>query len=239
MTLYKIPTTSVNLQERLCHVYTAHEPPLDWEDRPFYLFISLKNRKFTKALIGWFIDVCNAQSQIGKICIVDEPYLYNRKAELGVETLAEEEIETIQRISAEITRKVQRVMRAKGSSAVSLISWEHLSAETPQWIKNEIDAAFQKKGQFYIDTLQQVSRMKGYALTQKKLGEFAHFFLCELPVLIFAYYADPIEIVDFYPGENSPILWKIETGEYRSELPEISEFVQRSGKLVYINVLPV
>ena len=121
---------------RKCQITTTQTKFPSWQNRPFYLFISLKNRKFNKLYISWFIDLCETYHQIGKICIVDEPYLFNRMAELGVDHLQENERRKIEQISWEIERKVSKTINSSGSTQATIISWKELTAQTPQWINS-------------------------------------------------------------------------------------------------------
>lgn len=89
-------STTKELLGRACEIRTTALTLSTWQARPSYLFISLKNRKFTKDFLVWFVELCKQYHQQGKICVMDEPYLFNRKAALGVDELPEPEVERIQ-----------------------------------------------------------------------------------------------------------------------------------------------
>ena len=119
------------------------------------------------------------------------------------------------------------------------INWRkttpELSRKTPEWMKEEILLAFDRRGILYQQVLRQVVLMKGDRVTEEKLERLAGFFICEIPVLVYAYYSIPTGIVDVYPGDNPDILWQIERGIYQEELPKTTEFALKGKPLVYIN----
>ena len=130
---------------RRCAICTTTTMQKDWHQRLFYLFISIKNRKFTREFIKWFIRLCETHDAKGRICVVDEPYLYNLKAELGVETLPAFERLKIETIAREVSRKAEKAINGSRHSRVSFISWQQLSQQTPAWMKREISNAFFQK----------------------------------------------------------------------------------------------
>jgi hypothetical protein len=188
-------------------------------------------------LILWFVDVCDHFATPGTICVVDEPYLFNLKAKLGCDVLPRSEVAKLKQIAWEIRRKAQKAIRARRSTRVSLRSWQQLSRATPGWMKAEVTNAFEKRGKFYRQVLAQVKLAKGNHHPIKRLEQYAGFFLCEVPVLIYAYYAAAQGLVDVYPGENAEVLWRIELGEFRDELPRTTAFALAGPKLIYVNVL--
>ena len=215
---------------------TATNLPANWQERPAYLFISLKNRAFTRTFIAWFVDACQTHFSDGQICIVDEPYHFNRQAELGITgRLPAEEVAKLEQLAWEINRKVSKVISFRGNHKVSVIDWHMLSATTPAWMKAEIQAAFERKGDFYEKVLKQVLLMKGNQRPIADLERFAGFFLCELPVLLHVYYSSQVGIVDIYPGNQAQILWQIEAGDFREELPVITRQILAGPKLVYLD----
>ncbi len=207
-----------------------------WQDRLLYFFVSLKNQSFTKDLILWFVDLCDTFSATGLICIVDEPYLFNLKAEQGLDRLPKSDISKLKRISWEIKRKAQKAIRTKRSKRVSVVSWQQMSNVTPEWMKTEVTTAFDARGRFYRQVLEQVALARGSHQPVERLAQYAGFFLCEVPVLIHAYYSDPRGLVDVYPGDNADVLWRIEMGELQEELPRTTAFALAGSKLVYLNV---
>ena len=46
------------IRDRQSYVYTTSPEEHIWRARVCHLFISLKNRRFTKDFILWFIDIC-------------------------------------------------------------------------------------------------------------------------------------------------------------------------------------
>lgn len=228
-------TTTDELLGRTCEIGTTASTLSNWQARPFYLFISLKNRKFTKDFLVWFVELCKQYHQQGKICVVDEPYLFNRKVALGVDELPEPEVEKIEQISWEIERKVWKAINGGNSSLVSLVSWDALGDQTPAWMRAEIWGAFEREGDFYQHVIEQVVFAKGAGHSQECLESYAGFFLCEVPVLTYAYYGGK-GIVDIYPGVNAELLWKLELGRFELELPRTTEFILSGRRLIYINV---
>ncbi|MBU1749626.1 MAG: hypothetical protein KKA73_18235 [Chloroflexi bacterium] len=210
----------------------------DWTQRRWYLFVSLKNKLFTRELLRWFVDLCETRACTGAICVVDEPYLFNRRALLGVDDLPHAELTRLSRQSDEIERKAQKAIRAQRSTRVTTMAWQQLSAAIPAWLKAEVQAAFDHRGNFYEQVVRQVILAQGPQHSQQKLERYAGFFLCEIPVLIYAYYAEPGGVVDVYPGETANVLWQIELGALRDELPRTTAFALAGPKLIYVNVAP-
>ncbi|QKQ26924.1 hypothetical protein [Candidatus Reidiella endopervernicosa] len=64
---------------------------------------------------------------------------------------------------------------------------------------------------------------------------FSQFLLSELPVLCYIYYLSGDQIVDIYPGEQPSLFWKIESGQYADELPQLSALTRDHAGLIYID----
>ncbi len=173
----------------------------------------------------------------GVVYVVDEPYIYNRQAELGMESLPLAETQKLERISWEVHQKAQNVIQGQGSNRVRVDTWQSLGQRTPAWMKAEVRNAFTQRRDFYHQVFQEVVAIKGSCSNKTQLERFAEFFLCEVPILVYAYYADPQGIVDVYPGHNASILWQIEQGLWRAELPQTTEFALAGPELVYLDVL--
>ena len=220
---------------RRCEICTTTTLQKDWSQRLFYLFISIKNRKFTRELIQWFINLCEAHGKKGRICVVDEPYIYNLQAELGVETLTVSEQFKIEKIAHEVSRKAEKAINGSRHSGVSFISWQQMSKQTPEWMKQEIWDAFSHNGSFRQQILDQVINVKGNGLSETKLEDYAKFFLCELPVLINAYYSYAQGIIDVYPGFMPNIFWHMEKSTFEQQLPKTTAFIRSGKNIVYID----
>ena len=92
------------------------------------------------------MDLCEAGGHKGLIVPVDEPYVYNRQAELEVDELCEDERGRIFRLASDITRMVQKVLRGAGATHVELATWQDLAKVTPGWMTEEITAAYRFPG---------------------------------------------------------------------------------------------
>lgn len=204
------------------------------QDRLFYLFISIKNREFTRDYIQWFVNACDAGGYRGLVCAVDEPYLYNRMAELATDTLPEHESARIYQVSREVSRKAEKVIRGSMSKNVTLTTWAELTDSTPGWMLEEVTAAYQQKGDFWSSVRACVAVVKSHQ-DDISLDRYAKFFLCELPVLIYWYYHPTGGAFDVYPGENLEIFTMIEQGVFMQELPRMTDFSIRAKPLVYLN----
>ncbi len=206
----------------------------EFKDRLFCLFISIKNRKFTRDYINWFVGVCDRNNYRGLICAVDEPYLYNRMAELGVDILPEDETRKIYRLSKEVTRKAEKVVRGTLSKNVSLSEWAIISHSTPAWMKEETFVAYQQKGAFWAHIRNHISLIKNN-VDDASLDRYARFFLCELPVLVYSYYRLESGVVDVYPGPNADIFQMIEQGVFEDELPRMTAYAHSGCPLAYLD----
>lgn len=205
-----------------------------FEGRLFCLFISIKNRKFTRDYIKWFVNICDGGGHRGLICAVDEPYLYNRMAELAMDELPAHESEKIHQLSREVTRKAEKVIRGTKSQNVNLINWSKISAATPDWMKEEVAMGYQQQGAFWYEIRRHITVLKK-PRDKVTLDRYARFFLCEIPVIIYSYYHLRDGVVDVYPGPNADVFRMIEQGFFEEELPRMTAFARVGCPLVYLD----
>lgn len=204
------------------------------DGRLFCMFISIKNRDFTRDYIQWFVNACDEGGYQGLIASVDEPYIYNRMAELGTDSLPDHESARIYQVSKETTRKAEKVIRGARSNNVTLTNWAALSSLTPAWMKEEVITAYQQQGAFWLYIREFVAEIKNHQC-DAGLDRYVQFFLCELPVLIHHYYHPESGIVDVYPGPNPEIFLMIEQGVFKDELPRMSAFASTGYPVFYLD----
>ena len=197
-----------------------------------WLFVSLKNRKFTRAYIDWFIDFCGSETRAGVICLVDSPYRFNKMAELSVDQLSLEDEKKHSQISTEMTRKVNKALNGKDNPSIRFQNWGELEAETPEEMKAEVLSAFQSRGSFYATITSHVAIMKNCD-DREMIDRLSCFFLAELPVLFYAYYRGD-QIIDVYPGEQPAFFRQFEEGMFGDELPVCTKFIKEGSPFIYL-----
>lgn len=214
-------------------VLTAREPDFDVAGRVAWVFISIKNRSFNRAYINQFIDLCDKIGIEGRVCAVDRPYLFNAMAELEVDSLPEPEAAKIDTLSSNFQRMVEKALRGKKSERVKLVQWAELERETPQVYRDELAKAFYggtRVRQLFYDHVSSVKPIS----SERQFERFAEFFLCEVPVLLHAYYAYG-PTMDIYPGPQPAFFWQIELGEFAQELPELTALTQRGRPMLFLD----
>ncbi len=170
------------------------------------------------------------------ISTVDEPYLYNRMADLSLDSLPQDEVLRLEKLADDVTRRAQKAINAAGCNGVQFISWRSWSHQTPECFKQEISTAFTIPGVFRDAVIDHVRSVKGN-LSMQMLEAYAKFFLCEIPVLIWAYYRPDKMVADVYPGEQAELFWRIESGEFQKCLPQISDYAAAGTPLLYLNTM--
>ena len=198
-----------------------------------WLFVSIKNRKFTKKYLDWFVKFSLELDCKGYICPVDQPYMYNKMAELNLSQLTELEEEKICKLSSDVSRMAGKSINRNIGSKIKLISWESLEKEAPAFIKEELAGAYKAKGKFHKFIYEHVRSVKG-DLLPVTIDAYAKFFLHELPVLIYVYYRG-CRILDVYPGEQPLFIWDIENSAFEEELPTTTEYIKEGKPLLYLN----
>ena len=201
--------------------------------REAWIFVSIKNRKFNRQYIDWFIRMCAEHGLQGRICRVDDPYRYNRMAELGIYTLADEEVEKIERLSGDIGRMIQKAINGSRTTCVEMVTWRDLADNTPKAYHAELRHAYEARGLVREALSQHVRRMKPIE-SEKQLNQFVEFFLAEVPVLIHAYYRAGGSL-DIYPGPQPEFFWQIELGLFEAELPLLTERTREGRTMLYFD----
>jgi len=214
-------------------VLTAREADFDIAGRIAWVFISIKNRSFNRAYINQFIDMCEKVGIDGRVCAVDTPYLYNVMAEHGLDHLPEAEAAKIETLSTNFQRMVEKALRGKQSSRVTLVQWPELEAETPQIYKDELASAFHGGSRVRDLFYDHVSSVKPIE-DERQFERFAEFFLCEVPVLMHAYYSFG-PTMDIYTGPQPAFFWQIEMGEFAEELPELTALTRRCRPMMFLD----
>jgi hypothetical protein len=225
----------MNLNQNILGLPTVRSGPKAHEcenSSVAWLFVSLKNRQFTRAYMDWFIDFCESENREGVICLVDSPYRFNKMAELAVDQLPPEVESKHSQISREMTRKIQKALNGKKNPSVRFQDWGELEAETPNEFKAEVLNAFQLRGSFYTTITSHVASMKNCE-DIKMIDRLSRFFLAELPVLFYAYYRGD-QIMDVYPGEQPVFFRQFEEGLFDDELPLCTKFIKNGDPFVYL-----
>lgn len=205
----------------------------DLQGRDAWIFISIKNRGFNRSYIDRFIDMCDGLGLNGHVCAVDDPYRYNSMAELKRDDLPEEEAAKIERLSSDITRMVQKAINGKRTTQVDIVKWRELEANTPPEYRAELTAAFQNGGRIREILYDHISSVKPIE-TEQDFERFAEFFLCEVPVLIYAYYCNG-PTIDIYPGPQPRFFWQIELGLFADELPRLTALTKAGRSMLYLD----
>lgn len=215
--------------------FVNRESDFDLKDREAWIFISIKNRLFNRAYVNWFIQMCEENGLVGHICRVDDPYRYNRMAELGATNLPDDEVEKIERLSGDIGRMVQKALNGSRTTSVDMVRWRDIADETPQELHDELRQAFNSKGKVYTALAQHVSNVKPIE-SEEQLASYAEFFLCEVPILFHAYYRNK-STLDIYPGSQPEFFWQIEMGDFADELPLLTAISRRSRSMLYLDTI--
>lgn len=208
----------------------------DLRTRTGLLAISVKNPRFSNALIAAFCRACRERFAAGAVTVVDKPYERNVAAGRGTPDRQRQEIDTLRRVATEARVRVGRIVARHGGGAVSIEPWDALAAETPEWLIRGIRAAWGRRGRFHADVLAQSRAILPHAPAPVALERYAEFLLEELPVLLHRYYFRPDEVVDVYPGPQPAVFWRIEAGAYADEMPDLADRLCRRAGLVYARV---
>ncbi len=196
--------------------------------------VSIKNRLFTTALIDGYCRFASECLRVGYVTVVDRPYLRNAVAATNGQS-AERGIDGVRRLSQDRVRQVRRILRRYDSQRLSFISWGDLAAETPPWLSGEVNGAWEARGCLYSDVVAHARDRANGTRDAASLERWAMFLVEETPVLLYAYYLLDGGVVDIYPGSHPPYLWRIERGDYASELPRTSAIASAHRGLVYVN----
>jgi hypothetical protein len=205
----------------------------DLSGREAWMFISIKNRAFDRAYVNRFIEMCELLGIPGHICPVDAPYHYNRMAELGRDDLPREEAAKIERLTSDISRMVQKALNGSRTTRVDHVTWCDLEAETPPLYRAELTAAFNEGKAIRNAIYEQVASVKELE-DERTFERFAEFFLCEVPVLMYAYYSKG-PTIDVYPGPQPKLLWTIELGLVEDELPRLTALTRSDRAMLYLD----
>ncbi len=204
----------------------------DLSGREAWIFISIKNRAFNRPYVNWFIDLCEENDMIGHICRVDDPYRFNRMAEMGCDELPEEEVLKIERLSSDIGRMAQKAINGKRTDRVDIVMWRDIADDMPVAYYDEIKAAFDNQTLVREVLRQHVCSVKEIDC-EEIFERYAQFFLCEVPILLHAYYRET-PVLDIYPGPQPDFFWQIEMGLFANELPLLTELVKRGRSMLYL-----
>lgn len=214
-------------------VMTNRSGDFGLQGRDAWVFISIKNRGFNRPYIDRFIDLCDEFGLNGHVCPVDDPYRYNAMAELGRDDLPEEEAAKIERLSTDISRMVQKAINGKRTVQVDIVKWRDLERSTPKEYRAELTAAFHGRTRIRDILYTHVSSIKPVG-TERDFERFAEFFLCEVPVLMYAYYSNG-PTLDIYPGPQPAFFWQIELGRFERELPKLTALTREGRSMLYLD----
>jgi hypothetical protein len=204
--------------------------------RTAHLMISIRNRAFNKRLIDAFCDFAVARCAGGVITVVDAPYIHNIHAQTSPGPERDRKVAMLMQLSTERTRHAQKRLSNNGHGNLRIVTWAALARLTPDWMCAEIQQAFAQGGPFAGAINQHVLQViDGFAEATMN-DSFVGFLLEELPVLIFAAYEFEGGTLDCYPGPQIPPLWEIEAGEFRDELPQITQFIQTRPPMLYAEI---
>lgn len=208
---------------------------IDLASRAGLLAVSVKNRRFSSNLIRAFVRLCNEHLARALVTIVDRPYECNIKAARRGWAEERVEIDKLRHIATEKRRSLIRALAKEGKGGIQLIAWDALSEMTPEWLSEEIRAGWKRRGLFHADVL--AHTRERFPDAEHALEGYAEFLLEELPVLVHLYYFGHEQIVDFYPGPQPPLFWKIESGAYAEDLPELTLRLKPRQGLVYAHAI--
>jgi tRNA-dependent cyclodipeptide synthase len=198
--------------------------------------VSIKNRQFTDKLIETFCHFAQRHLRSGYLTVVDQPYLSNVRAMVRNPEEAAARAAGVLRLSAERRRQVGRLVGKFDPQRISVVPWERLVERTPDWITAEIRQAFSKRGNFHAAVLDQTRPRIAGPADLATLEAHAEFLLNEAPVLLYCYYLFNGQIADFYPGPQADFLWRIERGEFASELPQITALASQHAGQIYVEI---
>jgi len=208
---------------------------IDLASRRGLLGVSIKNSRFSSKLIDAFIRFCNDHLASGLVTIVDRPYECNVRAAGGGWAWECAEIDKLRRIAAEKRRSLNRALAKERKGGIELVDWDVLAKMTPEWLVEEIRAAWDRRGLFHRDVL--AHTRERFPDAKHALEGYAEFVLQELPVLLHLYYFGYEQVMDFYPGPQPLLFWKLESGAYAEDLPELDlRLIPREG-LVYAHAI--
>lgn len=204
-----------------------------------FMMVSIKNRQFTDQLIGAYCNFATQYLRNAYLTVVDQPYVSNVRATArNANELAVREA-GVWRLSVERRKQVERIIRKHPTSRISFVSWEELAERTPVWIVREIREAFARRDSFHKAVLDQTRPRLTGVDDLTTLEAHAEFLLSEVPILLYCYYLFDNRVADFYPGPQAEFLWRIERGEFASELPEITALSRRHAGQVYVEIHPI
>jgi len=234
-----IHVTELKISEHFSVKLLNRFKPIDLVDlatRRGMLGVSIKNSRFTNALISAFARMCSDRLAQGLVTIVDRPYERNISATGRGPGWEHAEIEKLRRIAAETRVRVMRMLAKEGAGQIQLLDWSALAEMTPAWLVDEIRRGWNRRGPFYEDILSE-TRAVIPSIEKSKLERYAEFVLEELPVLLHLYYFSGEQVVDFYPGPPPKLFWKLESGAYAEELPEFMRQIIRREGLIYAHII--
>ncbi|RLJ36196.1 hypothetical protein BCF46_3886 [Litoreibacter meonggei] len=214
-------------------VLTNRAGDFDLEGRDAWIFISIKNRGFNRPYIDRFIDLCDGFGLNGHVCPVDDPYRYNSMAEFKSDDLPEAEAAKIERLSTDITRMVQKAINGKRTERVDIVKWRDIEENTPKTYREELSAAFHGRTRIRDILYDHISSVKQLD-SERCFERYAEFFLCEVPVLIHAYYSNG-PTMDIYPGPQPKFFWQIEMGLFEQELPKLTALTKAGRSMLYLD----
>jgi len=200
-----------------------------------YLMISVKNPKFSNALIEAYCAFSAEFLARSYLTVVDTPYFANVAANQHDMETAAAEIEKLKHISRETVTRIGRIVAKYPAAPIKVLLWRDLERETPTWLVEEIRAAFRNKGCFYRDIIDRTRAVMPANIPESRLEAFSQFMVVELPVLFYIYFLRDPGLADFYPDENPDLIWKIERGFYGAELPQLTALATRGPRVVYVD----
>ena len=209
------------------------------KERRGALFVSIKNRQFNTALIDAFCHFVQDHCAEGYITIVDKPYLHNITRDTVAGAERDRQILNLKRLSEDRTRNATKRIRNAGCQVVRLINWSEMAAQTPSWIGTELNTALAENGPFAAAVTDHAAQVMSTQGNANIAPTFTDFLMEELPVLLHAFYHDATGIVDCYPAPQVPLFWRIDRGDFASELPKVAALVKAAPRLFSADIQPV
>lgn len=203
-------------------------------------FVSMKNKLFSKNLIRWFLLYTKYMGMSQDICVVDRPYFSFEDWRLrNVKVVDQSSVSTLQKVSIEVKRKVEKLVNEETSSNIRIMEWDFLQSLCPDWVDIEIRNALEKKGKVHQLFFKQTKKIIRENIGKDDLEGKMEFLISEMPVLLWTYYGEPGDIVDFYPDRNTKFFWELEKGSLVDELPRISQMVKQATPHIYGHIMDV
>jgi hypothetical protein len=168
------------------------------------------------------------------IVVVDTPYAYNEAAHRGLAFPDENEISKALKIGDERFRMLETIFGMQRYTNLEIKRWEaYTKLPEVELLRLEICAASSNYSSVQL-ALTEYAQLWTGEIAEEEADLFHGFLLEEFPVFIYLYYRLDY-LCDLYPGPNFSFFRRLESGEWKSELPTASIMSERK-RLSFLNV---